>query len=165
VTASRNEAADSTRPGASAAARRARWGRPLAFATALVFLISSPFPIAACLVPDTTSFPVWWGAVDVGIAFALAALAFAVVALAGTSPGRPVESATYRIYRAQIHALIVGMVVFFLAGDRIIWANCLTGFVWRGWLLLYTLPAWLAASGLVTRANQPHSDRIDESSL
>ena len=37
------------------------------------------------------------------------------------------------------------VVVFFLFGDRIIWINCLTGFAWRAWLLLYTLPAWVTA--------------------
>jgi hypothetical protein len=38
---------------------------------------------------------------------------------------------------------LVLLVIFFLAGDRIVWINCLTGFGWRASLLLYTLPAWL----------------------
>src|SRR4029077_8285633 len=34
------------------------------------------------------------------------------------------------------------LVVFFLAGEGITWINCLTGFGWRAWLLLYALPSW-----------------------
>jgi len=30
-------------------------------------------------------------------------------------------------------------------GDRRVWINCLSGFAWRAWLLLYCLPAWFTA--------------------
>jgi len=53
--------------------------------------------------------------------------------------------ASYRVYRILTHGILVMVVVFFLFGDRIIWINCLTGFAWRAWLLLYTLPAWVTA--------------------
>ena len=33
----------------------------------------------------------------------------------------------------------------FLAGERITWINCLTGFGWRAWLLLYALPSLFTA--------------------
>ena len=56
-----------------------------------------------------------------------------------------VTAASYRAYRALIHAIIALCAVFFVAGDRIVWINCLPGFGWRAWLLLYCLPAWLAA--------------------
>jgi hypothetical protein len=49
---------------------------------------------------------------------------------------------TYRAYRILIHGIFVMLVVFFLAGKRITWINCLTGFGWRAWLLLYALPSW-----------------------
>ena len=49
------------------------------------------------------------------------------------------------------------LVVFFLAGDRIIWSNCLTGFAWRAWLLMYTLPAWMTA---VLQRNDNSSEAI-----
>jgi hypothetical protein len=47
--------------------------------------------------------------------------------------------------RALIHAILVLLVLFFLAGDRIAWNIGLVGLSWRAWLLLYTLPAWYTA--------------------
>lgn len=54
---------------------------------------------------------------------------------------------TYRAYRVLISAILVLLVVFFLAGDRVTWTYFLPGIAWRSWLLLYTWPAWLAAMG------------------
>ena len=48
------------------------WSYPFAIATAIVFLLSSLFPVVAGLSKDTASFPAWWGMLDVGIAFILA---------------------------------------------------------------------------------------------
>ena len=121
------------------------WGHPLAVATAVVFFISSAFPVAAGLSMNTASFPGWWGMLDVGIAFILALLAIVVLALAQGQVTRQAEDATYRAYRVLIHGILAMLVVFFLLGDRIVWVNCLTGFAWRAWLLLYSLPAWLTA--------------------
>jgi hypothetical protein len=125
------------------------WGRPLALAlaTALVFVISSLFPIVAGLSRNTESFPKWWGVLDVGIAFVLAFLALAILALAQGNVTKQAEEASYRAYRILTHGIFTMIVVFFLFGDRIIWANCLTGFAWRTWLLLYSLPAWFTALG------------------
>ena len=120
-----------------------RWGRPLAVVAALVFFISSMFPVVAGLSKNTDSIPKWWGTVDVGIALVLATLAFAIVALAGSKVTGRIEEVSYRAYRILIHGILVLNVMFFLFGDRIIWINCLTGFAWRTWLLLYVLPAWL----------------------
>jgi len=52
------------------------------------------------------------------------------------------DDATYRAYRILIHGIFIILAVFFLAGERITWINCLTGFGWRAWLLLYALPSW-----------------------
>ncbi len=60
----------------------APWGRPLTLAAAGVFFISLAFPVIAGLTKDTSSFPKWWGVLDVGIAFILAILAFVITALA-----------------------------------------------------------------------------------
>jgi hypothetical protein len=130
--------------------RRAHWGRPLAVATAVVFVISSIFPVAAGLSKDTSIFPDWWGPLDVGIAFVLTIMAFAVMALTHGNVTRRAEDASYRAYRILIHGLLAMCVVFFLFGDRIVWINCLTGFAWRTWLLCYGLPAWLTAFGRVS---------------
>jgi len=126
---------------------RSLWGRPLAIAAAVVFFISSAFPVVAGFVKDTESWPKWWGMLDVSIAFVLALLAFAVMALASGKVDRQAEDASYRAYRVLIHAIFAILVVFVLVGDEIVWSNCLTGFAWRFWLLLYGLPAWFAVFG------------------
>jgi hypothetical protein len=98
---------------------------------------------------NLAAFPKWWGTADVVLAFVLAMMVFAVIGTARSRVSKQVVDATYRAYRILIHGLFVMMVVFFLAGDRITWANCLTGLVWRTWLLLYALPEWFAALGIV----------------
>jgi hypothetical protein len=123
----------------------ALWGRPLAIATAVVFVISSAFPLVAGLSRNTESFPRWWGPLDVVIAFVLAMLALVVLALAQGKMTKHAEDASYRAYRVLIHGIFAMNVVFFLFGDRVVWTNCLTGFAWRAWLLLYSLPAWFTA--------------------
>jgi len=126
-----------------------RWSRPLAIATAAIFCVSTAFPVVVGLSKNLGAFPKWWGPADLVLAFVLAAMVFAVMAAAHGKVSRQVEGATYRAYRILIHGLFVTQVVFFLAGDRITWSNCLTGLAWRAWLLMYALPAWLAALGTV----------------
>jgi hypothetical protein len=58
---------------------RALARRPLAVATTAVFFVSSAFPVVAGLSKNTASCPKWWGTLDVGLAFALAILAFAAM--------------------------------------------------------------------------------------
>jgi hypothetical protein len=125
----------------------ARWGRPLAITTAIVFFISSVFPVVAGFVTNRETWPRWWGVLDVAIAFVLAMLALAVIGLAQGGVNKPAEDASYRVYRVLIHGILVMLVVFFLFGARIVWSNCLTGFAWRSWLLFYGLPAWLTVLG------------------
>jgi len=125
----------------------ALWGRPVAVATAVVFLISLAFPVVAGLSKDTAFFPKWWGPLDVVIAFVLAFLAIAVFALTQGKVNKQAEDASYRAYRVLTHGILAMSVVVILFGDRIIWINCITGFLWRIWLLLYGLPAWFTALG------------------
>lgn len=120
-------------------------GRRLAVAAAIVFLISSAFPVVAGVSKNTEAFPQLWGVMDVGIAFVLVILAFAIMALTQGKVDKQTESKTYRAYRVLIHAILAMLVVFFIGGERIIWINCITGFAWRAWLLLYALPAWFTA--------------------
>jgi hypothetical protein len=125
---------------------RALWGRRLAFTAAVVFILSSAFPVAAGLSKDTASFPDWWGAADVVVAAVLALLALAIHGFAQGKVDRRAEDASYRAYRVLTHGIFAMIVVFFVLGDRIVWSNCLPGFAWRTWLLLYSLPAWLTVS-------------------
>ena len=76
------------------------------------------------------------------MAFVLAAMVLAVMAAAQGRINKQADDATYRTYRVLTHGILVMLVVFFLAGERITWINCLTGFGWRAWLLLYALPSW-----------------------
>ena len=145
-----NEQIDQPAPTDLSRQRRAalaRWGRPLAIATAVVFCISSAFPVVAGFVTDTEAWPKWWGVLDVAIAFVLAVLAFAVIGLAQGKVMKRAEDASYRAYRVLIHGIFALLVVFFLFGDRIVWSNCLSGFAWRAWLLFYGLPAWFTVLG------------------
>jgi hypothetical protein len=123
---------------------RSRGDRPLAIATAVVFLISSVFPVVGGFVKDREAWPKWWGVLDVGIAFVLGVLAFAVIGFGQRKVNKQAEDASYRAYRFLLHGVFAMMLVSVLAGDRIVWRNCLTGFAWRYWLLLYGLPAWFA---------------------
>jgi len=125
--------------------RLAGAGRPLAIVTAIVFCISSVFPAVAAFVHDRESWPHWWGVLDVGLAFVLAVLAMAVLGIAQGQVTKQAEEASYRAYRLLTHGIFAGLLVCYLdysTGGRIVWSNCLTGFAWRAWLLLYCLPAW-----------------------
>jgi hypothetical protein len=127
--------------------RAVRRDRSLAFATAALFLVSSLFPVAAGLTHDLTVYPAWWGAADVSLAFLLAIMATAVQAVGQRRMTSEIETATYRAYRVLLHGILGLCAVFFIAGDRIVWIQCLTGFAWRSWLLAYCLPGWLACVG------------------
>ena len=120
--------------------------RAFAFAAAFLFVLSWIFPVVAGLVRNPTILPPWWGTVDVALAFVVAVAAFGIQGLAHGNVDKQAEQTAYRIYRSSMHALLAVGVVVMLAGDRIKWANCATGFLWRTWLLLYILPWWLAAA-------------------
>jgi len=121
------------------------WVRPTAFVAAMLFLVSWVFPIGAGLAKNTSVFPKWWGTVDVALAFMLAILAFGIQTQARGKLDPQAADTTYRVYRAVTHAIILVAVLVMLAGDRVTWANCATGFLWRAWLGLYILPWWLVA--------------------
>src|SRR5215831_13723600 len=103
------------------------WSRPVAIAAAIVFFISSAFPVVAGLSKNTASFPKWWGMVDVGIASVLAFLAILILAIANGKVPKQAEDASYRAYWVLIHGILAIIVIFFLFGDRVTWSNCLTG--------------------------------------
>ncbi len=124
--------------------------RRVAVLYAVAFLASLAFPVVAGLSHNTASFPKWWGTLDVGLAFVLAVLALLILGLTQGKVTKHAEELSYRAYRILIHGIFVMMLVFVLFGNHIVWSNCLTGFAWRVWLLLYTLPAWVEATS-------PHS--------
>lgn len=83
---------------------------------------------------------------DVALAFVVAVAALGIQGLAHRNVDRQAEQTAYRIYRSLVHAILALGVVVMVAGDRINWVRCATGFLWRTWLLLYILPWWLAAA-------------------
>ena len=93
----------------------------------------------------TDAFPRLWGILDVAIAFVLVALALVITALFDREVNEEIKQVAYRFYRVFINAILVILVVFFLAGDRIVWTIVLPGLAWRAWLLFYGFPPWLAA--------------------
>jgi hypothetical protein len=121
--------------------------RAMALIAAILFVLSWAFPVAAGLASDLSRLPQWWGTVDVVLAFLVAVAAIGIQVLGHGNVDTQAERTTYRIYRSSLHALLVVSVLVMLAGDRIKWANCATGFLWRTWLFLYILPWWLAAVG------------------
>jgi hypothetical protein len=122
--------------------------RSVALATAASFFISLAFPAVAAFVRDKQAWPKWWGALDVTLALILALLVMVVLATARDRVNKEVEQIAYKVYRFLIWGIFLLMAVFVVAGDRIVWTQCLTGFAWRYWLLLYALPSWIAASGI-----------------
>ena len=120
-------------------------GRTLAIATAVVFFVSLVFPISVGVVNDTTRFPRVWGVMDVAIAFLLVILVIVIAARFERRVADEIRMATYRAYRILINVILVLLVIFFLAGDRLTWTYFLPGIAWRTWLLFYGWPSWLAA--------------------
>jgi hypothetical protein len=120
-------------------------GRPLALGVAGLFAVSSAFPLVAGLSKDTASFPKSWGVADVAIAGVLAILACVIAGVWDKRISPRAVDLSYRAYRVLTHGILVMIGVFFLLGDRVVWINCLPGFAWRTWLLMYTLPAWFTA--------------------
>jgi len=120
--------------------------RAIALTAAILFVLSWIFPVGAGLVRNPTSLPRWWGTVDVTLAFVVAVGAFGIQALGHRNVDKQAERIAYRIYRSSLHAILLVGVLVMLAADRVKWANCATGFLWRTWLFLYILPWWLAAA-------------------
>jgi len=120
---------------------RVRW---FAVTAAILFLLSWIFPVAAGLAKDATALPGWWGVADVALAFVVATGALGVPILAGEVQ-RQARKSAYSAYRIALHGLMAVGVLVMLAGDRIVWRQCATGFLWRSWLGLYILPWWLTA--------------------
>ena len=119
--------------------------RRLAVTTAIVFFISLAFPVGAGLSRDPALLPLIWGILDVTIAFILAALAILIAWRFDKRVDEEIRRSSYHAYRSLINVVLVVLVIFLVGGDRIRWTTFLPGIAWRGWLLFYALPAWLAA--------------------
>lgn len=119
--------------------------RSLAIATAVMFGISTVFPVVAALSSNAAALPRIVGVADGILAFALVILAMVLHVRTQGKLTNEAHEAAYRAYRVLMHVILGLLVVFFLLGDRIAWSIGLVGLAWRAWLLLYTLPAWYTA--------------------
>ena len=80
-----------------------------------------------------------------GVVFAVGALLGLVLGLRGGPVGEQ-RVARLGLWTWGLHAGFLGLLaVFLLVGDRVAWSILLPGLAWRAWLLVYVLPAWLAA--------------------
>ena len=127
------------------ASRHEMSSRAIALTTAVVFLISLIFPISAGVANNPAALPQWWGLADVIIAFLLCALAIFIAVRFDRRVNDQIKADSYRAYRMLINVILVMLVIFFLAGDRLTWTYFLPGIAWRTWLLFYGWPTWLAA--------------------
>jgi hypothetical protein len=114
---------------------RSVWRCRIVVGAAVVFVVSLLFAVTAGLSRDTASFPGWWAPLAVGVAFLLGALLLAFFGLTDGRMSQRAEDASYKAYRILIRAIIGLRVVFFVWADRVVWPSCLTGLVWRYWLL------------------------------
>ena len=130
-----------------------------------VFGISLVFPAVAAFVRRPEIWPKWWGAVDVCLAFLLALLGVLVQSLSRDQVDAHVKELSYRAYRVLLHGILAMLLLFFVAGNRIKWDQCLTGFAWRAWLLAYCLPSWVAVFQPSNKAASAHEPEGSSSRL
>jgi len=107
-----------------------------------LFLVSAAFPVAASLLDRPSR---WLGLLDV----AVAALFVCVALTLGIRYRERIETVD-RAAAVEASQLILAVVplllaLFFIVGDRLNWNALVIGLAWRVWLLLYVLPAFMAA--------------------
>jgi hypothetical protein len=108
---------------------------------ACLFAVSTAFPVAASLLPaEAVSRAI--GILDVVVALALVITGFYLVSVTAAPDDVRADRAV-AWYRVTGAVPLVLLVVFFLAGSHVRWDVLLPGLAWRGWLLMYSLPAML----------------------
>jgi len=118
-------------------------GKPVVLAGAGLLCASTAFPVVASVLREDQVGPLM-GVLDVVLAFVAVATGWLIVATAGTLDERVIRTSC-RVYRVAGNVLLVLLITFFLVGDRIRWNILLPGLAWRGWLLMYALPAGVSA--------------------
>jgi hypothetical protein len=116
-----------------------------------LFAASSGFPLAASVVPPL-AVTRWVGVLDVTLAFLVVLVGIRIV-LAAAAPSAEDNRRAIATYRAIASVPLVLLVVFFVAGTHVRWDVLLPGLAWRGWLLMYSLPAVFAFQGPFSSAD------------
>jgi ABC-type microcin C transport system permease subunit YejB len=122
-------------------ARRAGKGsRGLVGGGALLFLLSTAFPVVASLL-RVEVLPRWVGIADVVVAFAAVLVGIAIASRKPAGFEEHAVQSAFVVYRATAHLFLALLLVFFAAGDRVDWSVLLPGLAWRGWLFVWVLPS------------------------
>jgi hypothetical protein len=116
----------------------------LAWWAALLFFVSTSFPVGASLI-SVGAWPRWMGVADVITAFTWVFVVFAIETLTREKPSDEIRKKSFAVYRAISILPLALIVIYFLAGDRVDWEVLLIGLGWRSWLAIYAFPNWLEA--------------------
>jgi hypothetical protein len=116
----------------------------LAWWAALLFIVSTAFPISASLI-SVSSRPRWMGVADVIIAFTWVFVVFGIETLTHEKPSDEIRKKSFTVYRAISILPLMLIVIYFLSGDRVDWEILLIGLGWRSWLAIFAFPNWLEA--------------------
>jgi hypothetical protein len=128
---------------------RSQFGEMVSFARPArlcvgLFAISTMFPVTAGVYP-AVAIPRWVGLADVGFAGLLVAVAIVVAVQNQARVTDADRLAAFRVARSVISGIPALLLLFFIAGPRVHWEVLVVGLAWRGWLVMYTLPALMAA--------------------
>ena len=127
----------------SEAAPSAAQGRGLVAAAAVLFAVSTAFPVAASVL-ELERPPRWAGVADAIVALVVVGLGIAVASKKPAGFDARASRSALHVYRSASHLLLVLLVVFLTMGDRIEWDVLLVGLAWRAWLFAWVLPSALA---------------------
>ena len=106
--------------------------------TAVLFVVSSLFPVVAGLLPADP--PRWLGVADVIVAALLAGAALTLAGRAGHATSDADLASGFRLVRFVAYGIPCLLVLFFLAGARVHWQVMVIGLAWRTFLLVMVSP-------------------------
>jgi len=108
-----------------------------------LFAISTAFPILAALRQDpATSF---LGLLDVAVAALVVLLGFTIEALSRPAVTDAHRATAWWILRSGAGFMLLLLIIFFVQPGLFRWEILLVGLAWRAWLLVWVLPAIIAA--------------------
>ncbi len=118
----------------------------------VLFTISTAFPILAALQQSPAPAPL--GLLDVATAALMVLLGFTIEALSRPAVTDAHRALAWWILRSVAGALLLLVLVFFVQPGLFRWEVLLVGLAWRAWLLVWVLPAVIAAVRGGTPATQ-----------
>lgn len=117
-----------------------------------LFAISTAFPILAALQEEAA--PAFLGLLDVAVAALMALLGFTIDALSRPTVTDAHRATAWWVLRGVAGVLLLLVIIFFAQPGLFRWEVLLVGLAWRAWLLVWVLPAVIAAVRGATPAVQ-----------